>query len=134
MLAPFARMGMLSLPAGGAAAQTIVEALRYITTGDQPPNSKGGGFVHDPKVAGLPSFPLLCRGECSRLHWLQARGDAKVDARVKLSFTSASGVRMTTTRQLQATVKENGNVTMKALEASLRYQDENGDVRFLGSL
>ena len=30
--------------------QTIIEALKYITTGDLPPNSKGGAFVHDPKV------------------------------------------------------------------------------------
>ena len=29
--------------------QTIVEALRYATTGEQPPGSKGG-FVHDPTV------------------------------------------------------------------------------------
>lgn len=30
--------------------QTIIECLKYITTGDMPPNSKGGAFVHDPKV------------------------------------------------------------------------------------
>lgn len=30
--------------------QTIVECLKYATTGDLPPNSKGGAFVHDPQV------------------------------------------------------------------------------------
>ena len=30
--------------------QTIIECLRYATTGELPPNSKGGAFVHDPKV------------------------------------------------------------------------------------
>ena len=30
--------------------QTIIECLRYVTTGDLPPNSKGGAFVCDPKV------------------------------------------------------------------------------------
>ena len=30
--------------------QTIIECLKYVTTGDQPPNTKGGAFVHDPKV------------------------------------------------------------------------------------
>jgi hypothetical protein len=30
--------------------QTIIECLKYATTGDQPPNTKGGAFVHDPKV------------------------------------------------------------------------------------
>ena len=31
-------------------SQTIIECLRYITTGDFPPGSKGSTFVHDPKV------------------------------------------------------------------------------------
>lgn len=30
--------------------QTIIECLKYATTGDMPPNTKGGAFVHDPKV------------------------------------------------------------------------------------
>lgn len=31
--------------------QTIIECLKYATTGGQPPNSKvGGAFIHDPKV------------------------------------------------------------------------------------
>ncbi len=30
--------------------ETIIEALKYATTGEHPPNSKGGAFIHDPKV------------------------------------------------------------------------------------
>jgi len=30
--------------------QTVIECLRYATTGDQPPNTKGGAFLYDPKV------------------------------------------------------------------------------------
>lgn len=30
--------------------QTIIECLKYITSGDFPPGSKGSTFVHDPKV------------------------------------------------------------------------------------
>ena len=46
--------------------QTIIECLKYATTGDQPPNTKGGAFVHDPKVKLLPtaatqSVPTACR-------------------------------------------------------------------------
>lgn len=33
--------------------QTIIECLKYATTGDLPPNTKGGAFVHDPKVANV---------------------------------------------------------------------------------
>jgi hypothetical protein len=31
--------------------QTIIECLKYCTTGELPPNTKGGAFVHDPKVS-----------------------------------------------------------------------------------
>lgn len=31
-------------------SQTIIECLKYATTGDLPPNTKGGAFIHDPKV------------------------------------------------------------------------------------
>lgn len=39
----------------GSGKTTIIECLKYATTGEQPPNSKGGAFVHDPKVCA--SFP-----------------------------------------------------------------------------
>ncbi|XP_063784250.1 DNA repair protein RAD50 [Pseudophryne corroboree] len=35
----------------GAGKTTIIECLKYITTGDFPPGTKGGSFVHDPKIA-----------------------------------------------------------------------------------
>lgn len=31
--------------------QTIIECLKYATTGDMPPNTKGGAFIHDPSVS-----------------------------------------------------------------------------------
>jgi len=34
----------------GSGKTTIIECLKYATTGDLPPNSKGGAFIHDPKV------------------------------------------------------------------------------------
>ena len=37
--------------------QTIIECLKYATTGDLPPNSKGGAFIHDPKVCYSPPPP-----------------------------------------------------------------------------
>jgi DNA repair protein RAD50 len=30
-----------------------IECLKYITTGDMPPNTKGGAFIHDPSVCLL---------------------------------------------------------------------------------
>lgn len=30
--------------------QTIIECLKFMTTGEMPPGSRGGAFIHDPKV------------------------------------------------------------------------------------
>ena len=31
--------------------KTIIECLKYASTGEHPINTKGGAFVHDPKLA-----------------------------------------------------------------------------------
>lgn len=42
----------------GSGKTTIIECLKYATTGELPPNSKGGAFVHDPKARlSPPCFP-----------------------------------------------------------------------------
>jgi hypothetical protein len=34
--------------------QTIIETLKYATTGELPPGAKtGGAFIHDPRVAAF---------------------------------------------------------------------------------
>jgi len=35
----------------GSGKTTIIECLKYATTGELPPNSKGGAFIHDPDVS-----------------------------------------------------------------------------------
>jgi DNA repair protein RAD50 len=88
----------------GSGKTTIIEALRYATTGELPPNSStGGAWIHDPK---------LC-------------GENEVLAQVKLAFSSSSGAAMIITRNLQVTVKKNTR-TQKTLEASLATR-HNGD-------
>jgi len=77
--------------------QTIIESLRYATTGDLPPNSKtGGAFIHDPKL----------------------KDEKEIVGQVKLSFRSASGVRMVATRNIQCIIKKTGR-SQKTLEGSL---------------
>ena len=81
----------------GSGKTTIIECLKYATTGDLPPNGKvGGAFIHDPK---------LC-------------GEKEVLAQVKVSFRSTDNTRMVCTRNLQLTVKKNAR-TMKTLEGNL---------------
>ncbi|KAF3388300.1 DNA repair protein RAD50, partial [Penicillium rolfsii] len=80
----------------GSGKTTIIECLKYATTGDLPPNSKGGAFIHDPK---------LC-------------GEKEVLAQVKLSFNGTSGAKMVATRSLQLTVKKTSR-QQKTLEGQL---------------
>ncbi|RDL33156.1 putative DNA repair protein RAD50 [Venustampulla echinocandica] len=76
--------------------RTIIECLKYATTGQLPPNSKGGAFVHEPKLVG----------------------EKEVMAQVKLQFKDHRGSKLVVTRSLQLTVKKTTR-TMKSLDASL---------------
>ncbi|GMM58851.1 MRX complex DNA-binding subunit [Maudiozyma humilis] len=80
----------------GSGKTTIIECLKYATTGDLPPNSKGGVFIHDPKITG----------------------EKDVRAQVKLAFTSANGLSMIVTRNIQLLSKRTTN-TFKTLEGQL---------------
>lgn len=87
----------------GCGKTTIIECLKYATTGDLPPNSKGGAFVNDPAIA-------------DRL---------MVNAEIKLGFISVDGKSMTATRCMQLTRKRAGRGktgttnTFKTLEGQL---------------
>ncbi|TPX26490.1 DNA repair protein rad50 [Coccidioides immitis] len=85
----------------GSGKTTIIECLKYATTGELPPNSKGGAFIHDPK---------LCH-------------EKEVLAQVKLAFKSTSGARMVVTRSLQLTVKKTTR-QQKTLEGQLLMTKE----------
>jgi DNA repair protein RAD50 len=95
----------------GSGKTTIIECLKYATTGEQPAGTRGGAFVHDPKMAN----------------------EKEVKAQVKLRFYAANGTRMQAVRNLSVTVKKTG-LTMKTLENILGLadnEDKNGKVCFL---
>ncbi|KAF8134783.1 AAA domain-containing protein [Mycena galopus ATCC 62051] len=87
----------------GSGKTTIIECLKYATTGDQPPNTRGGAFIHDPKMAN----------------------EKEVKAQVKLRFHSANGTRMLAVRNLSVTVKKTAGLTMKTLESILALADND---------
>lgn len=93
----------------GSGKTTVIECLKYATTGDLPPNSKGGAFIHDPK---------LC-------------GEKEVLANVKLYFTAAGGTDLVVGRSIQLTVKKNTR-QQKTLEGTLRTK-KNGERTCLSS-
>jgi DNA repair protein RAD50 len=80
----------------GSGKTTIIECLKNATTGEYPANTKGGAFVHDPK---------LC-------------GEKEVLAQVKVAFHSTDNTRMVCTRNMQLTVKK-ATSAFKTLEGSL---------------
>lgn len=80
----------------GSGKTTIIECLKYATTGELPPNSKGGAFIHDPK---------LC-------------GEKEVLAQVKLQFRSINDRQHVATRSLQLTAKKTTR-SQKTLDCSL---------------
>ncbi|AEO69999.1 5319de15-279a-4687-80ed-b8adb852913a [Thermothielavioides terrestris] len=87
----------------GSGKTTIIECLKYATTGELPPNSKGGAFIHDPNLAG----------------------EKDVRAQVRVSFRSTVGESYVITRNVQLTVKKNTR-SQKTLEGSLLLRN-NGE-------
>ncbi|EPQ30278.1 uncharacterized protein PFL1_02394 [Pseudozyma flocculosa PF-1] len=87
----------------GSGKTTIIECLKYATTGDLPPNTKGGAFVHDPQMAVTN----------------------EVKAQVRLRFYNANRVRMNCVRNLQVSKKKTGGLTMKTLEGLLQIADDD---------
>ncbi|KAJ2982111.1 hypothetical protein NUW58_g6513 [Xylaria curta] len=87
----------------GSGKTTIIECLKYATTGDLPPNSKGGAFIHEPK---------LC-------------GEREVLAQVKLRYHVPPDTSYVATRSLQLTVKKAARA-QKTLEGTL-YSSCDGE-------
>ena len=85
----------------GAGKTTIIECLKYATTGDLPPNAKGGAFVHDPKLSA----------------------DTEVKAQIRLKFRNVKGQSMVVTRSMQSTLKKNSKIEQKSLEGLLVTTD-----------
>lgn len=86
----------LIVGSNGSGKTTIIECLKFATTGDFPPNSKGGAFIHDPNIGGEKS----------------------VIAQIKLAFNNINNKNMILTKTLQLVNKKTSN-TFKTLENQL---------------
>ncbi|GJN94490.1 hypothetical protein Rhopal_007572-T1 [Rhodotorula paludigena] len=86
----------------GSGKTTIIECLKYATTGELPPGAKGGAFIHDPAIAGTN----------------------EVKAQVKLRFNNSRKEKMLVERRLQVQKKKTiSGLSMKTLEAVISYAD-----------
>ena len=90
--------------------QTLIEALKYVTTGDTP---HGGlaAFIHDPLVGALAYMMALQLTEAVDGTY-GARTMPRTDGLVKLRFTDVQGTNTVATRRLQATYNHKVGVWM----------------------
>ncbi|KAF5398639.1 DNA repair protein RAD50 [Paragonimus heterotremus] len=96
----------LILGHNGTGKTTIIECLKYATTGDLPPGSKTGcSFIHDPRVAR----------------------ETEVKAKVTLQIRDVQGQPMVISRALVATQRDkNKQGTLKTLDGSIKRQLPDG--------
>ena len=87
----------------GAGKTTVIECLRYMATGVYPPNAQGASFPTDPKLLGT----------------------SDVKGKIMLKFKNHMGEIRCVTRLLQCTLKANGQMTLKTLDAIIRTDNES---------
>ncbi|XP_061165388.1 DNA repair protein RAD50-like [Saccostrea echinata] len=100
----------LILGPNGTGKTTIIECLKYMTTGVMPPGSKGGAFIHDPKVAQ----------------------ERQVKAQIRLQFRDVTNNRMVIQRIMEATQKLK-KIEMKTLDGVITRYDVNGEKKSISS-
>lgn len=99
----------LILGANGTGKTTLIECLKYITTGDLPPGAKvGGAFIHDPKIAH----------------------EKEVKAQIKLSFRDIANKEVIVVRSMTGTQKAK-KVEMKTLDGVITRYGPDGEKKSL---
>lgn len=95
--------------ANGSGKTSVLEALRYISGGQEPPQAnRGKNFVHDPVVAGTSS----------------------VKAKVMLAFKTVGDLKVLASRVMQVT-KQKTKTTFKLIDNAVSITDKNGEKREL---
>ena len=91
----------------GSGKTTVIECLKYATTGELPPNTKmTGAFVHDPKLTQQVETP----------------------AAVVLKFRATDGARYVINRKFKATLLKSGARKFGTIGTSVREQAANGEL------
>jgi DNA repair protein RAD50 len=85
----------------GCGKTTLIECLKYATTGEMPPNSKQGAFINDPKLSS----------------------SNKVKAQVRLTFYNIKGKRMQVVRGMELT-QNKASKTQKTTQSTLMCIDD----------
>ncbi|KAI5190977.1 DNA repair protein RAD50 [Nematocida minor] len=91
----------------GTGKTTIVEALKYATTGSLPPNSKNGAFIHDPRMSQ----------------------GTETKAQIMMKFTSCEGKEYIIVRGMTQTVGKIKKETRTS--ESVLWEIKNGEKRMI---
>uniref|UniRef100_A0A158Q793 Zinc-hook domain-containing protein n=1 Tax=Elaeophora elaphi TaxID=1147741 RepID=A0A158Q793_9BILA len=94
----------------GAGKTTIIEALKYVTTGELPKGSFQA-FIHDMRLADR----------------------SRVDASVKLKFRDIRGRSCVVTRRIMQSKGAKGKITNKSEESTIAIEKEPGEWKSLSS-
>lgn len=101
----------LIVGANGTGKTTIIECLKYITTGDLPPNARGGAFIYDPKIAK----------------------EIDVKAEVRLRFKNGRNESIECVRSMQSSIRKS-KVEQKTLECSLSKEVNGREVQITSKM
>ncbi|KAM0679855.1 DNA repair protein rad50 [Glugoides intestinalis] len=101
----------LIVGANGTGKTTIIECLKYITTGDLPPNARGGAFIYDPKIAK----------------------EIDVKAEVRLRFKNGRNESIECVRSMQSSMRKS-KVEQKTLECSLSKEVNGIEVQITSKM
>jgi DNA repair protein RAD50 len=94
----FAKPLTVIVGANGCGKTTVIECLKYATTGALPPGAeKGQSFVHDPVLAGT----------------------SEIKGQIKLRFKNRLGATMVCVRDVAVSVARTGKYKFSALDAVL---------------
>uniref|UniRef100_A0A915KT73 DNA repair protein RAD50 n=1 Tax=Romanomermis culicivorax TaxID=13658 RepID=A0A915KT73_ROMCU len=107
----------------GAGKTTVIEALKYITSGDMPAGSKGAAFVHDPKYT-VDSKLFLSKFKF--FQYFQINNASEVKGQIKLKVTNAKGDTVVLTRSLLVTQKKTKS-EFKTLEGVVQLIPQKGE-------
>ncbi|KAJ8311256.1 hypothetical protein KUTeg_011191 [Tegillarca granosa] len=101
----------LILGPNGTGKTTVIECLKYMTTGVMPPGSiKGGAFIHDPKIAH----------------------EREVKGQIRLQFRDVSSQKCVVQRIMMATQKAK-RIEMKTLDGVITRLDAAGEKKSISS-
>lgn len=101
----------LIVGSNGTGKTTIIECLKYITTGDMPPNSRGGAFIYDPKIAK----------------------EIDIKAEVKLRFINNRNEVLICNRSMQSSMRK-AKSEQKTLECTLSKEIKGDEVLMTSKL